>query len=155
MNTGPKLRVLARVEVLRLRIAARVAALRVVWFGLAAMLGVLAVGMLTLSAFLALTPIFGPAIAALITGGGLVVLAAIAVLIGGRIDGGKEAAMAREIERMAMSELQTDLAHAEARLTAFTDEVRTLTSPQGAGRLGDLAARALSRFLGRFLRRLF
>jgi|ThiBioDrversion2_1041553.scaffolds.fasta_scaffold71964_1 hypothetical protein len=84
LDPTPNIRRLAEAELYRAELEARRAVGRLAWVGAAMLIAAIALVMLVMAAFLALSQLYGPTLAALITGAGLLVLAMAALLLARR-----------------------------------------------------------------------
>ena len=89
--------------------------------GLVALFGLV---MLSLSVFFALVPHVGNALAALIVGGTDLILAAALVAYGRTLKPAAEAAMVKDMRDMAVSDMEYELAKAEAEFNELRSEAR-------------------------------
>lgn len=105
----PGMRRLAEAELLRAELEARHLARRAAWIGVGALLAALAIIMLVVAAFLALSEIYGPTWGAAIVGGGLVILAFAAILIGGHRSQGRAARLEVELANRAVDDARREL----------------------------------------------
>lgn len=153
----PKLRVLARVEVLRARIVARVLARRLVLYVVAAFVAAIGLACLGVAGFLALAALYGPVYGGLIMGGALIFAALVLVGLAAMAGGGTEAATVDELARVARAGVAADIAEVEASFKTLEGKVRGLvtlgTGPAGLAALVLAAVLAVSPELRALLRR--
>ncbi|HMM15900.1 MAG TPA: phage holin family protein [Parvibaculum sp.] len=109
LDPTPNMRRLAEAELLRAEIEAKRFARRATWLGLGALFVTLAIIMLVLAAYSALSQIYGPAWAAAIMGGVLVVLAAIALLLGASKKEGRAARLEMELANRAVEDARREI----------------------------------------------
>ena len=124
-----RLQTLARAEKALAQIYANRAASRGAYFALALLFGLLTVGMLTLSAYHALVPMVGEAVAALLVALIDGVLAVV-VLILSRNAGPSEneEQLAREMRDMAYAEIGSDIERIKGDLERISSDVRSIRS---------------------------
>lgn len=89
--------------------------------GLVALFGLM---MLSLSVFFVLVPYMGNALAALSVGGIDLVLATVLVTYGRSLKPAEEAKMVKEMRDMAVSDMENEMAKAEAEFTKLRSEAR-------------------------------
>jgi hypothetical protein len=97
----------------------RLRALRVQFNALAALVGISGLVMLSVAAFYALVPYWGHALAALTVSGADLVLAAGLAAYARSLQPSAEIEMVKEVRDMAMSDIEEDVALAEAELEAL------------------------------------
>lgn len=115
-------RVLLRADLIIAEIHLRRAATKSGFYAVAGVVGGFGLVMLGIAGFLALESLYGPILAAVITGGGALVLAALLALLGARVRPGRELGLATEVHAAALAAVNNDLQAAGAsvsRLAAF------------------------------------
>ncbi len=90
----------------------------------AVLVGLFGAVMLGIAAFLALERAFGPIVAAVIVGGGALVVAAIVWVVAAGIAPGRDLELAQQLRDSATEALVADLREAEADLAGFTRVLR-------------------------------
>jgi len=118
------LRVLLRADLIIAEIHMRKIATRSGLYGLAGVVGGFGLVMLGIAGFLALEERYGAILAALITGGGAVVLAALLALVAAQVRPGRELALAQEVHGAALAAVSSDLRQAGAGVTRLASFVR-------------------------------
>jgi uncharacterized membrane protein YdjX (TVP38/TMEM64 family) len=131
---------LLEAERLRLRLAVQRASGRIALIAVAAVMGLFALAMLVLASFLALSRIYGPVGGALITAGGLVLVALLLALVAHRL-GRTRSALAEEAVRLARADVAGDARRLELLLADLRQE---------AGAWPHRHARGLTIFAGLF-----
>ena len=154
IDPAPKLRLLARAELLKLRVAGRVFVSRLAFYLLASLFACFALAALSVAGFLALVPVLGGPLAALVTAGVLLLLCLVAVGVASLIRGGRSAELVEQAEDTAIAGLRQDIAEAEAELRALRSQVGTLTGGGAKGALASLIAAALQPLVNALIRRL-
>lgn len=91
---------------------------------LAGLVAVFGLVMLSLAVFFALVPYWGQALAALTVGGIDLVLAGVLAAYAGALKPAAEVEMVKEVRDMALSDLEEEIALAEAELVALRGDVR-------------------------------
>ena len=91
---------------------------------LAGLVALFGLAMLSLSVFFALVPHMGNALAALTVGGTDLILAAVLVAYGRTLKPAAEAAMVKDMRDMALSDMEHELAKAEAEFSKLRSEAR-------------------------------
>ncbi|MFG1417935.1 phage holin family protein [Xanthobacter sp. V0B-10] len=115
-------RVLLRADLIIAEIHLRRAATKSAFFAVAGVVGAFGLVMLGIAGFLALEAHYGPILAALIVGGGAVVLAGLLALLGAQVKPGRELGIANEVHAAALAAVNNDLQSVGAgasRLAAF------------------------------------
>ena len=118
------LRVLWRSERIIAEQQLRLGTQRVQFNVLAAFVAVFGLVMLSISAFFALVPYWGQALAALAVAVGDFVLAAGMAAYGSRLKAPAEIEMVKEVRDMALNDLEEEVALAEAELVAMKQDVQ-------------------------------
>ncbi|WP_238120426.1 MULTISPECIES: hypothetical protein [unclassified Xanthobacter] len=142
------LRVLLRADLIIAEIHLRKAAAKSTFFGIAALIGGFGLVMLGIAGFLALETLYGAILAATITGGVALVLAALLVFAGARVRPGRELDLATEVHAAAMTAVSADLQAAGTsvqRLTAFVRNPLDTAVPAVAFSLFNTLLKALRR----------
>jgi len=118
------LRILWRSERIIAEQQLRLGTRRVQFNVLAAFIAVFGLVMLSISAFFALVPYWGQALAALAVAVGDFVLAAGMAAYGSRLQAPAEIEMVKEVRDMALNDLEEEVALAEAELVAMKQDVQ-------------------------------
>lgn len=118
------LRILLRVDLIIAEIHLRRIAAKSGLFAFAALIGGFGAVMLGIAGFLALEQVYGPILAAAITGGAGVVLAVVLVLVGASLKPGRDLDVATEVHAVAFEAVSRDLKVAGASVTRIVDIVR-------------------------------
>lgn len=118
------LRILWRSERIIAEQQLRLGTQRVQFNVLAAFVAVFGLVMLSISAFFALVPYWGQALAALAVAVGDFVLAAGMAAYGSRLKAPAEIEMVKEVRDMALNDLEDEVALAEAELVAMKQDVQ-------------------------------
>ncbi|MDQ0505543.1 hypothetical protein [Xanthobacter agilis] len=115
-------RVLLRADLIIAEIHLRQVATKSGFYAVAGVVGGFGLVMLGIAGFLALETLYGPILAAIITGGGALVLAVLLALIAAQVKPGRELGLANEVHAAALAAVNNDLQVAGAgvsRLAAF------------------------------------
>jgi len=91
---------------------------------LAGLVAVFGLVMISLAVFFALVPYWGQSLAALAVGGTDIVLAMVLVAYAGSLKPGAEIEMVKEVRDMALSDIEEEIALAEAEVVVMIDEIR-------------------------------
>ncbi len=91
---------------------------------LAGLVAVFGLVMISLAVFFALVPYWGQSLAALAVGGIDIVLAMVLVAYAGSLKPGAEIEMVKEVRDMALSDIEEEIALAEAEVVVMIDEIR-------------------------------
>ena len=118
------LRILWRSERLIAEQQLRLGTQRVQFNVLAAFIAVFGLVMVSISAFFALVPYWGQALAALGVAVGDFVLAAGMAAYGSRLQAPTEIEMVKEVRNMALNDLEEEMALAEAELVAMKEDLQ-------------------------------
>ncbi|WP_454915543.1 phage holin family protein [Xanthobacter sediminis] len=117
-------RVLLRADLIIAEIHLRRAATKSGLYAVAGVAGGFGLVMLGIAGFLALETLYGPILAALITGACALVLAALLALIGAQVKPGRELHLANEVHAAALAAVNNDLQAAGAGVSRFAAFVR-------------------------------
>lgn len=113
------LRILLRTNTIIAEIHLRHIAARAGLFAFAALVGSFGVVMLGVALFLALEQSLGPIWAAVVVGGGGLVLALIVAIVGATLKPSRELALANQVSQSAMDAVAADLQATSSSLTQF------------------------------------
>lgn len=91
---------------------------------LAGLVAIFGLVMISLAVFFALVPYWGQSLAALAVGGIDIVLAMVLVAYAGSLKPGAEIEMVKEVRDMALSDIEEEIALAEAEVVVMIDEIR-------------------------------
>lgn len=142
------LRILLRADLIIAEIHLRQVAAKSSFFAIAALVGGFGAVMLGIAGFMALETLYGPILAATITGGGALVLAALFALVGARMKPGRELDVATEVHSAALTAVSADLQTAGAsvqRLAAFVRNPLDTAVPAVAFSIFSTLLKALRR----------
>ena len=139
-----KIQVLARIEMTIFRINMQTASRQVLLYAVGLVLILLAVAMLNVGVYMALSEIYGRAVGALIVAGINGLLAVILMVVAGRTKPGPEAAMAKEIRDLAVSEINMDVERVYQNLNEVKSDVQRIRSGFGSLLSGGGAMFSLS-----------
>ena len=91
---------------------------------LAGLVAIFGLVMISLAVFFALVPYWGQSLAALAVGGIDIVLAMVLVAYAGSLKPGADIEMVKEVRDMALSDIEEEIALAEAEVVVMIDEIR-------------------------------
>ena len=126
-----KIQVLARIEMAIFRINMQTASKQVLLYAVGLVLILLAVAMLNVGIYMALSEMYGRAVGALIVAAINGVLAVILMVVASRTKPGPEAAMAKELRDLAVSEIDADVDKIRQNLNEVKSDVQRIRSGFG------------------------
>lgn len=128
-DTMLKLQILARSEMALAQIRTQRAGSRSALFAVALVFGLLGLGMLNLAGYHALSPAYGPALAALVVALADMAIAGVVLLLSRHAGPGEsEERLAREMRDLAYAELNSDFDQIKAEIRQITEDVRGIRS---------------------------
>ena len=130
-----KIQIISRAEKAILRINLQTFAKQAVLFAVGIILILLAVAMLNVAIYVALSEHYGPVAGALVVSAINGVLAVILMVVANRTKPGPEAAMAKEIRDLAVTEINADVEEIRQNLNDVKDDLKGIRSGFG-GLLG-------------------
>jgi len=135
-----KLRLLAKAELILLRLHLRRTVRQAAFYIVAALLAVLAVGMLNFALYLYLAPQIQGAGAALVVAVADMALAAVIIVVAGRLQLGSEAGPANALRELTMNELVTDIERVKNQIADLSSDIKqiraTVSGVMGLGSVG-------------------
>lgn len=123
-----KLQVLARSETAILKINLQTVARQIILYAVGIVLILLAVAMFNLAIYMGIAEDHGEVTGALIVCAINSILAVVIVMVAGRTKPGPEAAMAREIRELALTEIHSDVGRIEQDLVDFKSDIQRIRS---------------------------